>query len=121
MAVVQPARASLAPYEAYPLPEVLRRTAQRLPAKTAVIDGERTFTYQQLDAHSDRFAAALAALGVRQGDHIALLAPNCAEFVIAFYGIVKAGAVASTINSGYREREIAHQINDGDAGVLIVA
>jgi acyl-CoA synthetase (AMP-forming)/AMP-acid ligase II len=114
------ARASLASYESYPFQRVLQRTADRLPDKVAVIDGERRFTYRDLDGHSSRLAAALASLGVAKGDRVGLLAPNCAEFVIAFYGILKVGAVATTINSGYREREIAHQLNDCGARVLIV-
>ena len=49
-----------------------------------------------------------------------ILAPNCVEFVIAFFGIVKAGAIVTTVNSGYREREIAHQLNDSGAETLVV-
>ena len=113
-------RPSLAPYEPYPLPELLRRTAGRLPGKVAVIDGDREYTYRQLDEYSDRLGAALLGLGVAKGDQVGILAPNCGEFVIAFYGIVKAGAIVTTVNSGYREREIAHQLNDSGAGVLIV-
>ena len=112
-------RSSLAPYDRYPLQDILRRTASRLPTKIAVIDGERRYTFKQLDEYSDRFAAGLAGLGVAKGDCVGILAPNCAEFVIAFYGIVKAGAVVTTVNSGYREREIAHQLNDSDVEVLI--
>ena len=48
------------------------------------------------------------------------MAPNCAEFAIAFYGIVKAGAVATTLNPGYREREVAHQMNDSATETLVV-
>jgi acyl-CoA synthetase (AMP-forming)/AMP-acid ligase II len=113
-------RASLAPYESYPLQYLLQRAAIRMPNKVAVIDGTRRFTYQQLDTYSDRFAAALASIGVTKGDRVGILAPNCVEFVIAFYGIVKAGAVVSTINSGYREREIAHQLRDSGTKVLVV-
>ena len=120
MATVSPPRASLAPYESYPLQQVLQRTAHRLPNKVAVIDGERRFTYRQLDQHSDRFAAALAGLGVEKGDRVGLLMPNCAEFVIGFYGTIKAGAVACTVNSSYRERELAHQFNDSGLRVLVV-
>ena len=86
----------------------------------AVIDGERRFTYGQLYDYSRRFAAALTRVGVSKGDRVGVLAPNCAEFVIAFYGIVTAGAVVTTVNSGYREREIAHQLNDSGAEVLVV-
>ena len=120
MVTPAPLRHSLAPYEAYPLQDLLGRTAKRLPNKVAVIDGERRFTYRQLDDYSGRFAAALAGLGISKGDPVGILAPNCAEFVIAFYGIVKAGAVVTTVNTGYREREIAHQLNDSGAEVLVV-
>ena len=112
-------RRSLAPYEAIPLQELLARAARRRGGKTAIIDGERTFTYSDLDALSDNLAAGLASLGVERGERVAVLAPNCAEFVIAFYGILKAGAIVTTINSGYREREIAHQLNDSGARTLI--
>ncbi len=114
------ARRSLAPYESYPMQDILTRTAQRLPGKTAVIDGDRTFTYRELDDLSDKFAAALAASGISKGDRVGLLSPNCVEFVIAFYGIAKTGAITSTINSGYREHEIAHQLNNSEAETLIV-
>jgi len=120
MSTLSPTRPSLAPYESYPLQDMLKRAVQRDGSKTAVIDGDRTFTFRELDDLSDKFASALAAEGVSKGDHIGLLAPNCVEFVIAFYGIIKVGAVATTINSGYREREIAHQLNDSAAQTLIV-
>ena len=113
-------RASLSPYESFPLQHILRRTASRLPQKVAVIDGERRFTYRQMDEYSDRFAAALASMGVAKGDLVGVLAPNCVEFEIAFYGILKAGAVVTTINSGYREREIAHQLDNSGAEILVV-
>ena len=113
-------RASLAPYHEYPLHQLLQRTATRLPQKIAVVDGERRFTFQQLDEYSDRFAAGLASMGVAKGDRVGVLSPNCAEFVIAFYGVIKAGAVVSTINTGYREHEIAHQVNDSGTETLVV-
>lgn len=113
-------RPSLAPYPTYPLQHILSDTARRLPQKAAIIDGEYVYTYQQLDMYSSRFAAALAKLGVEKGDRVGLLAPNCVEFEIAFFGIIKAGAVVTTINSGYREREIAHQLDNSGAEVLVV-
>ena len=113
-------RRSLAPYEEFPLQDLLTRAIARHGGKTAVIDGDRTYSYAQLGEYSDRLASALAGLGVGRGDRVAILAPNCVEFVIAFYGIVKAGAIVTTVNSGYREREIAHQLNDSGAETLIV-
>ena len=113
-------RASLAPYEPYSMQELLKRTTKRFPNKVAIIDGERRFTYRQFDEYSDRFAAALEKLGVAKADYVGILVPNCVEFEIAFYGIVKAGAVVTTVNSGYREGEIAHQLSDSGAKVLVV-
>ena len=120
MVTAAPIRASKQPYESYPLQEVLERTARRLPRKVGVIDGPRRYTFRQLDDYSDRLAAALATHGVSKGDRVGVLAPNCVEFVIAFYGIVKSGAAVTTLNSGYREREIANQLNDSGARVVVV-
>ena len=120
MSAALPKRPSLAPYESHPLQDLLTRTANRLPNKVAVIDEERRFTYRQLEEYSNRFAAGLARRGVLKSDRVGILAPNCVEFEIAFFGIIKVGAIATTINSGYREREIAHQINDSGAETLVV-
>ena len=120
LATAQELRKSLAPYESYPLQDILTRAAHRYGNRNAVIDGKRAYTYSRISDYSDRFAGALAGLGVGKGDRVAILAPNCVEFVIAFFGILKAGAVVTTVNSGYREREIAHQLNDSGAETLIV-
>ena len=143
MPIPEPLRPSLHPYRAFPLHDLLLRTAARLPDKIAIIDGDRFFSYAGLADASARFAAALARLGVgpgatgdatsgaaptlpgaparpRWGSRVAILAPNCAEFEIAFYGILRTGAVATTLNSAYREREIAHHLSSSGAGVLVV-
>ena len=113
-------RPSVAPLEKISLQSLLSDTAARFGDKVAVIDGERTYSFNELDEYSDRLASGLASIGAAKGDRVGILAPNCVEFVVAFYGIVKAGAVVSTLNSGYREREIAHQLNDSGAEILIV-
>ena len=117
--MLTPLRPSLAPYEEYPLFDVLRRTASRIPDKTAVIDGDRTFTFAQLDEQSDRFATAIAGLGVEKGDRVGLFAPNCAEFVTAYFGILKTGAAVAPANSAYRARELTHQMDNSGARVLV--
>src|SRR5947208_3472041 len=98
-------RKSLKPYEAVTAHELLRRTARRLPKGVAFIEGERRFSYSQIEQYSDKFAAALVQAGVAKGDRVGILTLNCGEFLIAFFGISKAGGVATTINAGYRERE----------------
>ena len=117
--MLTPLRPSLAPYEAYPLFEALQRTAARLPDKTAVIDGNRTFTFAQLDDQSDRFAAALSGLGVEKGDRVGLFVPNCAEFVTAYFGILKTGATVAPVNAAYRARELTHQLDNSGVQVLV--
>ena len=113
-------RASMMPYRVHPIQDILSRTARILPSKVAVIEQDRRFTFRQLDQYSSRFAAALAVLGISKGDRVGIMAPNCTEFEIAFFGITRAGAVATTINSSYQEREIAHQVNDSGAETVIV-
>lgn len=116
----KPVRSSLRPYAVRPVQQYIVDAASRWPSKIALIDGDRRFTFGELNAHSDRLAAALAGIGVHKGDRVGLLAPNCAEFEIAFFGVLKTGATVTTINSGYREREIAHQLNNSRASILIV-
>jgi len=113
-------RASLAPYNPEPVQHLLQEAAERWPDETAIVDGDRRFTFAELDAYSGRFASALAAMGLGRDGIVGILAPNCAEFEIAFFGILKAGATVTTINSGYREREIAYQLEASGAQALIV-
>ncbi len=72
-------------------------------------------TYGDLRARIDAFAGALAARGVQPGDVIALHCPNTAAFIIAFHGILRAGATATTINSLYTPPESANQLRDSGA------
>jgi len=68
---------------------------------------------------SDRFASALANMGVRKGDKIALFLPNVPQFAIAFFGILKTGAVVTAMSPLHREREVRHQLSDSGAETVI--
>ncbi|MCH7740448.1 MAG: AMP-binding protein [Chloroflexi bacterium] len=111
---------SIGSYEEIPFQTLLQRAAERWPDKTAIIDGDNRASYAELLDRSNRLASALAERGVAKGDRVALLAPNCLEYVVAAYGVISSGAVLTTINSGYREGEIAHQLNHSGAETLIV-
>jgi len=113
-------RPSLAPYESYPIHQLLGKVTKLNGDRTAVVDGDRSFTYSTLHNLSSRFASVLVDLGAKKGDRVGILAPNCVEFVIAFYGITDSGCVVTTINSGYREREIAHQVSDSGCDLMVV-
>ena len=113
-------RPSLEPYGTYPIHDILTDASNKYSDKTAIIDGDSTYSFSELENFSSRFSGALKNLGILKGDRVGILAPNCAEFVIAFHGITKSGGVVTTINSGYREREIAHQIQDSGCKILVV-
>src|SRR5205814_2981225 len=76
--------------------------------------------YQGLDDLAGRFAAGLQRLGVRKGDRVALVLPNCPQFVYAFFGSLKAGAVVVPTNPLYAVRELHNQLADSGARVVVV-
>ena len=83
--------------------------------RIAVVDGDRQATYGELKQYVDLFAGALAKRGVQPGDVVALHCPNTLAFVIAFQGILRAGATATTVNSLYTAPEIVSQLQDSGA------
>jgi long-chain acyl-CoA synthetase len=106
-------------YPVVPLQSVLRKTAEEHLEKTAITYFEREITYEELDALSDQFAAALVKLGVKKGDRVAIFLPNVPQFVIAYFGILKAGAVVTAISPVHKEREVEYQLSDSEAETII--
>ena len=114
-------------YPAVPLQQFLSDTAARHPRSIATIFGavvghrliEGSLTYAELDRLADRFAAGLQSLGVRKGDRVALLLPNCPQFVIAFYGALRAGAVVVPCNPLYTAPELRRQLADSGTETLV--
>ena len=98
---------------------VLRESARRDPGKTAVILGAARLSYAQLDEFSDRLAASLTAGGLEPGDRVGLQLPNIPQFVIAYFGILKAGGVVVPMNVLLKAPEIAFQLEDSGARTLI--
>ncbi len=107
-------------YPEIPLHHLLKNTAKKHPDKTAVVYFDKPMTYRELDVASDKFATALADLGVRKGDKVAIYLPNVPQFVISYYGIVTIGAVETAISPLYREREVEHQLNNSEAETIVV-
>ncbi|MDQ7850050.1 MAG: AMP-binding protein, partial [Armatimonadota bacterium] len=101
------------------LHQVLEESARRHRRLTALLFFGRRMTYAELDALVARFAAGLQRLGVRQGTPVSLHLPNCPQFVIAYYGILKAGGVAVPHNPLYTEREIEYQLRDAGVEVAV--
>jgi len=105
-------------YPTNTLPELLERTAAKSPDAAALIYFGATISYGQLEDQVNRLAAGLQALGVEKGDRVALVMPNCPQFVISYFGALRAGAIVTATSSMYTAREAAHQWND--AGVKVV-
>jgi long-chain acyl-CoA synthetase len=106
-------------YREVTLQDRLREVAGELPQKPALIAGDRVVTYADIDAATDRVAAALAKRGVRRGDRVTLFMPNSIEFVLAFYGTLKAGGVVNPINAASKEREVRFQVDDAGATAVL--
>jgi long-chain acyl-CoA synthetase len=103
-----------------PFGEMLWESAQRFPEKIAVVFQGRKISYRELDGLASSFANALANLGVKKGDRIALFMTNRPEYIISLYGIARLGAVFTPMNPTYKEGEIVHQLNDAEAAALVV-
>jgi long-chain acyl-CoA synthetase len=103
-----------------PLHGLLEGTAEKFPEHTAIVYFNKMMTYRELNHLSNRFATALNGLGVKKGDKVAIFLPNTPQFVISYYGIAKIGAVETAISPLYREREVAHQLNDSEAETVVV-
>ncbi len=102
-----------------PMPQYLSQSAEKFPGRPALQFEGTTVTYKQLDDMVSRFAAGLAAMGVKPGDKVAVLLPNIVQVVVAIYGTLRAGAVAVMNNPLYTDRELEHQFNDSGSTVLV--
>jgi long-chain acyl-CoA synthetase len=103
-----------------PLTHLLESAAADFPRRKAIMFLGRSMTYSALDSAVDRFAAALADLGVRKGDRVAIILPNCPQNVIAFFAVLRIGAVVVQHNPLYTPTEFEHQLRDSGASVAIV-
>ncbi len=107
------------PFGEIPLSEYLTRWAAQKPDKTALIFYGNEITFKQLDEQSNQFARLLASHGVGAGDRVAVFMPNCPQFVIAFYGILKLGAIHVPVNPLFLEHELEYELNDAGATALV--
>jgi len=101
------------------LTEYLRAWAKKQPEHPAVIFYGHVMSYADLDKQSDRFAALLVSKGVKKGDRVAVFMPNCPQFHIVFFGILKLGAVHVPVSPLSRAFELSYELNDTDAEVIV--
>ncbi len=117
-------------YPPVPLHQFLLDAAAKYPDKPALVFGnvveplgnalmDAPMTYARLLELTQRFAAALQALGVERGDRVAIHLPNCPQFIIAYYATLMVGGIAVPCNPSYVARELKHQLSDSETKVAI--
>ncbi|MGV8058049.1 MAG: long-chain fatty acid--CoA ligase [Smithellaceae bacterium] len=106
-------------YEEICMPDVLDRTAAKFPGNIALIFEGYEITYAQLKDMVDRFATCLTDFGVKKNDAVAILLPNLIPCVVAYFAILKIGAITVMNNPLYSDRELEYQFNDSESKVLI--
>lgn len=106
-------------YPNLPLFGLLRKTAEKHPNNLAIVFQDKKITYEELNTASDRLAAALAEMGVEKGDRVALFLPNIPQFIVSYFGVLKAGAVITTVSPMFKERELEHQLNNSEAETIV--
>jgi long-chain acyl-CoA synthetase len=111
-----------------PLHHFLKETAKRLPKSPALITTasvpifgrlSNRMTYEELDRYSDAMAAGLVEIGLKKGDKVAIVMPNCVAFAITFFATLKAGGVVAATNPTYPVKKMEYQINDSDAKIIV--
>jgi len=97
----------------------LRETASATPGKAVAIYEGGQLSYGELDELSDRLAAGLEIAGLRPGDRVGLQLPNIPQFLIAYFGILKAGGVVVPLNVMYKAPEVAFHLGHCGARIFI--
>ena len=101
------------------LKQVLEKSSSEVSQKEAIILGSQRVTYGELGEASNRVANALIGLGLEKGDHVAILISHSPEWVINYFGVIKAGGVAALLSSMLKAPELDSLLRDSDAKMLI--
>jgi fatty-acyl-CoA synthase len=109
-----PSRVELSPLN------FLKRAAETMGERTAVIHGERRYTYGELEARCNRLASALWNRGIERNDRVAVLCPNTPALLEAHYGVPLAGAILVAINTRLSRDEVAYILEDSGSKILVV-
>ncbi|MEJ9231218.1 long-chain fatty acid--CoA ligase [Peribacillus butanolivorans] len=104
----------------FPMQQILKNTFQSYPNNTAITFYGRKISYQELFFASQAFASALQQKSVQKGDRVAIMLPNCPQYVIAYYGSLTTGAIITQINPMLVERELQHILQDSGAETIVV-
>ncbi|MEZ4569408.1 MAG: long-chain fatty acid--CoA ligase [Thermomicrobiales bacterium] len=101
------------------LPEMLVHTCERFGGRTCATFYGRDFSFQEIHDESNRFANRLVELGIRPGEPVMIILPNVPQFLIAAYGILKAGGILASINPLLTHSEIQKLVDDSGANLIV--
>jgi long-chain acyl-CoA synthetase len=103
------------------IPAVMEQSIRQFGDRPAFSSMGKVLTYSEVDALSRRFAAyLLGELRLKKGDRVAIMMPNCLQYPIATFGILRAGLTVVNVNPMYTPRELRHQMVDSGASVILV-
>lgn len=102
------------------MPEFLAETAARIPDNVALKFYQKEISYQEFYGLSNAFASALQKSGIVKSDRVALMLPNCPQYAISYFGILKAGAIVTQVNPMLLEKELIYLLNDSGAETIVV-
>ncbi|MEH7341618.1 AMP-binding protein, partial [Priestia megaterium] len=106
-------------YEQKNLAQLFEEAVQKDPKKSAIYFLGKKMTFSQLHQDSLKLSSYLIKLGLKRGDRVAIMLPNCPQAVISFYAVLLAGGVVVQTNPLYTERELEYQLNDSEATMII--
>src|SRR5688572_19815042 len=105
-------------YPKVPMFHFLEEAARKYPDRACTIFKGAVISYKEMNALTDRMAAALVEMGVKKGDRVGIFMPNTPQFVIAFFGILKAGGVVVAVNPTYPPDEVLTPVNDSNIEIM---
>ncbi len=107
--------------EPRPLYDLIESSARASPGRACLSYQGRHLTYGEVDQLCSRFASALLSLGLQRGDRVAIFLPNTPQFVISYFGTLKAGGIVVPCSPLYKERELEYQLRDSESRIVVAA
>jgi long-chain acyl-CoA synthetase len=100
------------------LAENLERSAYYFPDRPAILQEDRKISYLEFNKEANRVATALIGLGIQRGDFVGLCAPNSIEWLVSYFGVLKAGATAVTLPITFTKDELNRLLDDAQPKIL---
>ncbi|WP_224773304.1 long-chain-fatty-acid--CoA ligase [Metabacillus idriensis] len=102
------------------IPQMLDETVHKYGENEAISFYGKSISYQQIAGMVFAFTSALQKNGIQKGDRVAIMLPNCPQYVVAYFGALKAGAIITQVNPMLVERELDYILNDSGAETIVV-